>query len=317
MRAAIPPCVFITAAIAAYTQNVYGRIPAIDEGAPRQVMSVNAAQVDSLASLLRKLEPKVAPLAGSIDSMVGVLRADSGTVRADSAFMRVRESLRALVRAIRPYDDTAFQAMALPEGVFDRQRRRQLPPAASAIAASDSLTRYLDSHGIWVYRAEGSAYMDLNEATLFRRLGPFLTESMQEYQRILIDEQARPTGEDASLMIAWDRLGERLARTDLFLATYPEAAARAEVRRLYDAYLRWYVLGSENTKAFDWRTRVLELEVHRSYERYAANHGSTTSGRIIRGYLELLRRNRFRYGDAVRKYILANTDWSRRALGRD
>lgn len=305
MRRQINRYLLIAALTTGFASTLSASMPKRAHAYPA-VASVDTADVDSLALLLRKLEPKVAPVTATIDSMVGVLRVDSGTIRADSAFMRARNTLEQLVRKIRTYDDSAFQGIAFPVG----PRRGREPPAPRDLARRDSLERNLEARGIWVYRAEGDAYLAVSESTLFRRLGRFLTEAMQQYQRILIEEQASPTGEDASLMISWDDLGGRLARTDRFLTTYPDAAARDEVKSLYDAYLRWYMLASDNTRTFDRRTRVLDLEVHRSYERYASDHASTQSGRIIRGYLEVLRRNGFRYGDAVRKYILATTDWS-------
>jgi len=302
--------------VAAATIGVASNLPAnvvqrvyAQPGGP--ATSSHVARVDSLASLLRQLDPKIAPVEATIDSMVGVLRVDSGTTRADSAFLRARKTLEDLVWGMRVYEDSAFQNTAYPH----RRTLFRALPTARELAIADSLARRLNERGIWVYLAEGDAYVAVSEPTLFRRLGRFLTEPMREYQRILMDEQAWPTADDASLMISWDKLGERLASTDRFLAAHPGAVARDGVKGLYDRYLSLYLLGTDNTKAFDRRTRVLEFDVHRSYERYVVDHGSTTSGKVVRDYLDLLRRNQFRYGDHARKYLLSNTGWSVGALG--
>lgn len=270
-------------------------------------------QADSLSSVIAGLEPKLAPISAMLDSMVGVLRPDSGTIRADSAFQRFRERFDDLVRATAStfFADSALQVAVYPDGaaaqsIAARRRKLGMPVDTLDIADSaiaDSLVAFLNNRAIWTAFEEGQAYFVASESSLLRRLGRFLTPATQEYLRLATLEQTRPTASDASVMISWDELSERLAWTDRLLKTYPDAAASDELKRWYLGYLGLYVRGTDNTKLFPGGSRVLDSEVRQSYERYIHKYRSTQSGEFIRAYLEILRRNAYRYTADAAEYL--------------
>jgi hypothetical protein len=255
----------------------------------------------------------LAPIAAFRDSMQIALRSDSGAVRADSLFMRYRGSLEELVRVLgKMLEDSSFHTV-----VYPRELRIGLPLDSLGAVTADSVIRFLSLRGIWTYRGEGGAHFYLDESALQNTFGRFLTEEAQGYLHLTTLEQTSPTGADASLMISWDELAERLARTDRFLAMYPDAVAHDLVRIRYLWYLRWYLRGSDNTSVFVHGSRVLEPRVRQSYERYIVKYGATLSGELIRGYLEVLRANDYRDGDIAVEYLrkksgLSNHDLPRR-----
>jgi hypothetical protein len=248
--------------------------------------------------------------------MAPALRRDSGSVRADSAFLRLRTSFVEAVRtAAKTFDDSAFQILVWPEGArgwqrANYQRRLGLPLDPIDNATADSVIGFLKARGIWAARGEGRTYFSVSEPALLTSLGRFLTPPMQEYLGLLALEQANPTGADASLLISWDELAERVARTDRFPALYPDAVARDLVRVQHLGYLRWYLRGADNTEVFRRGTRELEAHVRENYERYAATHGSMPSGQLVRAYLEVLRANNYRDGLPVVEFLRKNSGLS-------
>lgn len=264
---------------------------------------------DSLAVVLRELERKLPPLASALDSLETELRTDSATARADTMLVLARRRLSVLVRDVisRAIDSPALQIAAYPGGSFDYRRRRAERPvpadSAGALAAkADSIVLFLDARGVWTGRGEGSAYFSLSDGALVRRFGRFISPVAREHLEITSTEQRQPSFDDASLMITWDQLGDRLARTDRFLSENWTAAGSREIASYFDFYLSRYLRGSENTKAFDYRSRRMPPEVRRSYQRYVTEYGSSASGSIIRRYLAVLRANGWRDTAAVRRF---------------
>ena len=266
---------------------------------------------DPIGVILADLDPKLAPLVAQRDSMIAMLRRDSGTVRADSEFMLVRKSFgAAAAAAAKTFNDAAFQAIVLPDSFGTRPTHRRsdgLPWDATTGATADSVVAYLEAYGIWTHRGEGDAYFDASETALLRWVGPLLTPPTQAFLRFASLEEEHPPADDASLMISWDELGERLARTERLLAMYPEAVVHDLIRQRYHWYLRFYLRGADNSGVFKGRSRRIEPIVRASYERYVAKHGATTSGRLLRGYLDVLRANDYRDGAEVVEFVRARS----------
>jgi hypothetical protein len=208
----------------------------------------------------------------------------------------------------KTFDDSAFQVLIWPEGFRGQQLRRQLQqsgipaPAIDTIFA-DSVHRLLNAHGIWSYPAEGDTYFDLSLTRLSAVVGPFVTESTREYLRIETLEQLSPTGGDAAVGIPWDSLGNRLASTDRFLATFPDAPTRISIQDRRVWYLRAFLTGWDNTSVFAHDSHQLRPEVRASYQRYLTANGSTASADIVRAFLQLLAENQYKRTPAVTDFL--------------
>ena len=264
----------------------------------------------ALDSSIVTLSHKIGPLDSLFLSVSVTLRPDSGTTRADSILVELQDALVKRTRVIvATFNDSAFQLLTWPEGVRGYQLRRayeragQPPLPAPDPTVADSIRRFLLNHGIWSYMAEGDGYFDLSLTQLTNTASRFVTDAAREALRIETLEQISPTGGDAAVGIPWDSLGDRLAATDRFLVAFPNARSRATIQNRRVWYLRAFLTGWDNTAVFDRATRALNLEVRRSFERFLAVHDSTASARVVRAYLELLAKTRYRRTPQVDEFL--------------
>lgn len=274
---------------------------------------------DATGAVLTGLDPKLAPLAQSRDSMVRAIHADSGTARADSTFIQFRKSFGAAVAAaVKTFNSPSFEALVVNSGwhadMPSDHRRLDGLPTDSASVMADSIVAYLNAFGIWTERSEGLAAFDMSETALLRSVGSFLTPPSQAFLRLAAHEQDHPSAEDASLMISWDQLGDLVARTERISTLHPIAPVRDLVAERYNWYLRFYLFGADNSEVFQRQSREIDPRVRESYERYVAKYRSTASGRLIEGYLDALRANDYRYGAPVAAFVRAHTSLPDRVI---
>jgi hypothetical protein len=266
----------------------------------------------TLDSVIESISRKIAPLDSALQSVPAALRPDSGSAVSDSVLLVLQAALAHQTYAVtKTFDDSAFQVLAWPEGV----RGDQVHPAPDSLVAN-SIRHYLLDHGIWSYMAEGDGYFDLSLARLRSIASPFVTEAAREALRIEAFEQESPFAGDAAVGIPWDSLGDRIAVTDRFLVAFPNARARASIEGLRGSYLLGFLTGFDNTQVFDHVTQVLDPAIRRSYERFLVVHGSTATARVIRSYLELLAKTRYRRTPAVERFLHCEPELRDTGCGR-
>jgi hypothetical protein len=284
--------------------------------APRDT---SAEKQDSLALFLRDLEPKLAPVVARLAALPTMLKPDSGTARADSLFLRERAELeKSVAEAARTINTQDFQEVVYPDGVVGQTRRRKrhepldADPAARAFA--DSVKAFSERRGVHLANAEGEVYFQPSISAQLDAARPYVTPSMVEYLEVARDEQLRPTGGDASLIITWDELGRRVARLEHLELTYPNSAAYNRAHGLFLYELRWYLRGADNTPAFNRKTKVLEPELRQSYDAYIADNPNTPTTKLLRGYLAVLEKNGFKDSEAALRYLRENSPLPARAV---
>jgi hypothetical protein len=287
--------------------SVPGSAAAVGDLGP---MSVLDSTITSLRFSLESIDE-------AFESLPDELRADSGSARADTAVLRLQAALdEMVVDVVKTFNDAEFQALMWPEGargerlsVARKRAGQEGAPADPRIA--DSLRVFLDAHGIWSYRAEGDTYFVLSLARFLQATSPFITEGAREALRIALLEQLSPSGGDAAVTIPWDSLGDRLSYTDRFLARFPEAAARNDIRDRRDRYRDAFFTGWDNTNVFG-STGVLDPKVRASFERYVQRHGSTESAALVRTYLELLAKSQYRRTPEIDEFLRTHVELEHR-----
>jgi predicted neuraminidase len=270
---------------------------------PRRLASPRNFALDSV---LATLTPKLAPLAASRDSLAMVIVRDSGTSRGDSSVMRFRESASELLKTIvQTFDDSAFQLAIFPADSARRVRLRQTSDSARFVppdfAVSDSLTRFLNARGVWLFRDEGATYFTLNESDLLATLGRYLRGSLRAYLRLEAAEQMRPSVEDARLRISLDGLADRLAEADSFATQFRSSQVFQQIEWRRASYLYLMLNGVERSPAFATNGE-LRTTLRQALERFATRYTATASGRVVRDYLALLRASNFRDEPAVAEF---------------
>jgi hypothetical protein len=247
---------------------------------------------DSIHHLIVRLHQQLGAIREWKVTATAALRADSATPRADSIAWRQRV---ALIREMRPI------AAAYYEHYFDRL---PWPPVAPLEAlGARSFSELFARHGVIAERAEGNTYLAMDADSLRAWLAPYVTAQLSEFLEFDVREQQRPFASDASMMITYDEVTERIVRLEELMNAYPQSPARPTTEYYYRRYLTAYLGGTDNTPAFDWKTKLLHAELRANYHKFLAEHGNTQAARELRDYLELLKRNGYRQTEEVLEYL--------------
>ena len=248
---------------------------------------------DSLQAMLSRLNAALVGVDGLADSTVGALRVDSGTIRCDSQFLRFRDSLQRRIDGVAhsTTDSRLFRATIWPYG----------PPRIR-----DSVVQLLLSHGIHAGVEWGNPRMSVDLARFLAATRPFLTGEMRTYVDLTLDEQRRPCCRNASLMISWSELGNRVAGYDRFTTNYPNAGAAAEAEAEFQVLFGLFLTGSDSTPAFSGPGKPMSQMVLETLTRYATAHRELRSGQVVADYLSLLNANNYEETPAVTRFLRAH-----------
>ncbi len=136
---------------------------------------------------------------------------------------------------------------------------------------------------------EGAFYPIIDYETL-KIYNDYLSDEMKGYIDIKSIDSNNPTVLDASLVISFDELAERLIKTENYIKEYPDGIRYEELLRLFGVYLRFYLEGVDNTPIYDYETKEIKNEVLKSYKKTEAKKDTVTSN-IVSKYISIIEEN--------------------------
>lgn len=136
---------------------------------------------------------------------------------------------------------------------------------------------------------EGAFYpiIDYEELKAYNK---YFSDEMKDYLDIKSMDSNMPTILDAEFLISFDELSERLITVENYIVKYPEGLKYEEVLRLYGAYLRLYLEGSDNTPIYDFETNKIRDDVLSSYKK-TGNIKDTVTSKIVNKYINIIEEN--------------------------
>ncbi len=155
--------------------------------------------------------------------------------------------------------------------------------------------------------AEGMIYIESDYPLLNTRYGKLVSKRLAGYLQIMADETTRHFAADASLTIPVNTVSDRIVRIETFLNANPDFAKNPQLRQLMKNYLSAYLLGLNNSPAFDYQTLRLNDSFRSSYQRTIKQYPRTKLGTLVGDYLKLLEQNNYRRTQAILDYVTKNT----------
>ncbi len=156
------------------------------------------------------------------------------------------------------------------------------------------LIRNIQADGFILSLSEGMVYAEIDYPSLSARFGRYASKQVAGYLRIMARETTQHFAEDAALKISPDNLGRRIAAIETFLKENPRFVRRNEVLELGQRYLLAYLIGLNNTPAFNYQTNRLTNRFYQSYQNSIIKFPDTKFAGMIKEYLNLLGENDFR-----------------------
>ena len=230
----------------------------------------------------------LSPLAPMRDSAYRAIRETASQSKADSlvARFRVRYS-----HAIATVDDSLFERESFQSWLQD-------DPDAELWVRST-----IAPLGCDLVQSEGNEFLDAASGDLLKNLSERISPAMVSFLSIRADEEAECFSDDASLLISWDRLSDRIAKWESFMATNSSFLLMAEAESQYDMYLRAYLTGMDNSRVFDFDGDSINPGVLASYRLFLQKYQTTKTAEVVRDYLQELQRENFKHSDAIDDYL--------------
>jgi hypothetical protein len=149
--------------------------------------------------------------------------------------------------------------------------------------------------------SEGGNFVDDNSDWLPRHVGPRLPLPWREYITMHTADAKEGFAEDASLLITWTGLRERIVRWDAFLARHPDFELNDTIREERDMYLSVLLVGMDNAHAFG-EDDVLQKDVRVEIEAYLADKQAARK-ELVREYYDMLKQRGFRGAEEAQAWL--------------
>lgn len=150
------------------------------------------------------------------------------------------------------------------------------------------------TQGLKLIAPEGLLSFTIDYALLLDQLKAGIAPELTHYLSIRAAESNTPALVDAALQIRWDDLVKRIIAIEDFKRIYPDSHYKAPLAELHQRYLASYLLGANNTPAYDYQTKCVKPEVLKSFERTLAAYPDYKLAETVRTYLETLKENDLR-----------------------
>lgn len=162
----------------------------------------------------------------------------------------------------------------------------------------------LRQNGFRVSMSEGNHYVDEEAYFLLSNFSGFTSDGIVEFLTIRSKDIKEGFAEDAALIITWDKIGDRIALWDNYINKFPGYPEAKEAKTLLnDAYIPAYVVGANNTPAYDFESRMISNQVKQSYEQFMQKYPNSSYYSFIKGYYDILKRNNFYYNSEAEEYL--------------
>ncbi|MFC2159589.1 hypothetical protein ACFLQS_02600, partial [Actinomycetota bacterium] len=115
----------------------------------------------------------------------------------------------------------------------------------------------------------------------------YLTQEMNNYIDIKLDESNRPAVLDAGIVIPIDDFIQRILKSMDYVDNYPDSPRAAEVKQFNTGRIMVYLSGIDNNPVFDSNQKILSDRLA-EFENNLEKYGNTKFGEILASYLDLL-----------------------------
>jgi len=115
----------------------------------------------------------------------------------------------------------------------------------------------------------------------------YVTQEMNDYMDIKLDESEHPSLLDAGIVIPIDDFVGRIIKSMDYVANYPDSSRKDEVEQFNNGRIFMYFSGIDNTPVFDIDGKILPDKLT-EYENMYSEYGDTEFGVILGSYLDIL-----------------------------
>ena len=171
---------------------------------------------------------------------------------------------------------------------------------------TDSLKSYLRdafNDGFKLFEVEGMKDLELDYESLNSSFSGYLSEELAAYIGILAEQSKKHYLADAALTIGYDELADRTIKTEEFLKKFPASEYRKEMDDWHNQYTSVYLLGINNTPAFDMDTLEIKRDLLQSFETTKTKYPDSGLTGVLTEYTRLLAENGNKRSREILQYV--------------
>ncbi|WP_107688504.1 hypothetical protein [Neisseria wadsworthii] len=121
------------------------------------------------------------------------------------------------------------------------------------------------------------------EPDYYRKLfGEKVSPDFARFIEFEAQERSDPSWGEADVMVSWPELGKRLAAREAFTRQYPQSRLVKRMKEEHMYYQYMFLLGMENTLAFDDEGKQIRPEVAKAWQDFAKHHPESPTTALIR-----------------------------------
>jgi len=158
-------------------------------------------------------------------------------------------------------------------------------------------------NGYKLSTSEGMHYLEIDYDRIFREYGRYVSDEVAGYLEIMAAESNKHFASDAALTISLDELVNRVIKTEKYISGYPGFVFINEIEQFHSYYMSAYLLGLNNTPAFDYQTLKYKDSFLKSYENTITNQKGTKLAGLLEEFLPLLKKNDYTRTDEIIKFV--------------
>jgi len=117
----------------------------------------------------------------------------------------------------------------------------------------------------------------------------YVSDDYQEYIAIKSEEDKVSYSADASLLLPFEKIGERVITWEKLLAKYPTSRLRSKIREQYQSYQSDYLFGMDNTSTVEYQSSdkaFINAENVDEFNRFMSKYPSSPTNRLIKIFLK-------------------------------
>ena len=168
----------------------------------------------------------------------------------------------------------------------------------------NSLKASFAANGMLLSSREGSFSLEPQTRFLLQQFGNVLSGAYREFLSIGCREQEAEFEKEGKIQVPADSLVSRILTWENFIQRNPGFISIRIARENYAHYLSLFLAGADNSRAFDPETNHLNDSLKVTFESFIARNPESSSGQLVKAYLEMLKSNDFNYSDKVDSFLL-------------
>jgi hypothetical protein len=173
---------------------------------------------------------------------------------------------------------------------------------AQQSAVAFSFEKKIIESGLAIAFEEGSVFIDAAPGIISEYFYDFVTSGTQMYLKQFEIEMNQISAADAGIIIPMQEFADRLGRWDTFIKQYPNNIFNDDGRRQLKFYRYYFLVGMDNTPAFDYESNRLSQEFMDAYAYFLKQYPSTSSSTVVRNYLDHLKKADYIKTEEVEKF---------------